>query len=244
MANMPVRRLWIFCAVFALTVVCMSGTLSHNRHMITEEPVSLAFGPQANLALRETAVPQPLVILQSEPDEAVFAYRGDYRLAIKADSTGVAANTFWFTNGEFVYSDQIPLSYDLQKYTYSQCVQYGLEYELVLAIMWRESRFVEDAVNINSDGTQDSGIMQINDINKSWLLEKYGIDDLMDPYQNIRAGTAMLGNFSKKYGERAALMAYQYGETGMAEKLEEGVTTNDKIELLYRQRDYYRNIVA
>lgn len=143
----------------------------------------------------------------------------------------------------FVYSDKIPLSYELQEYTFEKCSEYGLEYELVLAVMWRESRFNTNAINLNTNGTTDSGLMQINDVNRGWLYEKHGIEDLMDPYQNIDAGTSLLGELYKKYGEHGAMLAYQYGENGMQKKMDEGVTTSKSIEAAYRQRDYYRQIV-
>lgn len=155
-----------------------------------------------------------------------------------APSAGTAAKS-----DGFVYSESIPMQYELQEYTYQKCVEHGLEYELVLAIMWRESRFDPNAVNINDNGTQDNGIMQINDVNKGWLYEKYGISDLMDPYQNIDAGTAMLGSFAGKYGTHGAMMAYQYGEGGMVRRVGEGQTTSPAVEAAYRQRDYYRDLV-
>lgn len=145
--------------------------------------------------------------------------------------------------GGFVYSGDIPLNQDLQRYTYAKCVERGLEYETVLALMWRESRFELDAVNINKNGTQDSGVMQINDVNKDFLLNNYGIDNLMDPVQNIDAGTILLSMYMNKYGEHDALMAYQYGENGMEIQQEKGVVTNDLIELLYDRRDYYRELL-
>ena len=40
----------------------------------------------------------------------------------------------------------LPLSEELQRYTYNRCQELGLEYEMVLAIMWRESRFQPTAV--------------------------------------------------------------------------------------------------
>lgn len=143
----------------------------------------------------------------------------------------------------FVYSDQIPMSPELQQYTYTKCEERGLEYELVLAIIWRESRFNVDAVNVNTNGTRDNGIMQINDVNRQWLLDNFGITDLMDPYQNIDAGTAMLGRLTGKYGSHNAMLAYQYGEGGMAKKLKQGITTSTAIEQAYTQRDYYRKII-
>jgi hypothetical protein len=144
----------------------------------------------------------------------------------------------------FIYIDNIPLSYELQHYTYQRCLDEELDYELVLALMWRESRFQVDAVGHNENGTQDSGVMQINDVNKGWLLEDHGITDLMDPYQNIDAGTIILGNYTEKYGAQAALMAYQYGEMGMKQKHAEGVYTNDLIAKLMVKRAEIRDVIA
>ena len=116
--------------------------------------------------------------------------------------------------------------------------------ELVLAIMWRESRFTTDAVNINANGTRDNGIMQINDVNRVWLKENLGIDDLMDPYQNIDAGTAMLSGLADKYGTHKAMLAYQYGEAGMAKKVARGITTSAATENAYRQRDIFKEMIS
>ncbi len=146
--------------------------------------------------------------------------------------------------GGFVYSDKIPMSRELQEYTYKKCEERGLEYELVLAIMWRESRFTTDAVNVNANGTRDNGIMQINDVNRAWLKENLGIDDLMDPYQNIDAGTAMLKRLEEKYGTHKAMLAYQYGEAGMAKKVAGGITTSAATEKAYRQRDIYKEMIS
>lgn len=143
----------------------------------------------------------------------------------------------------FVYCDKIPMSRELQAYTYKKCEERGIEYELVLAIIWRESNFKINAVHYNTNGTRDNGIMQINDVNRKWLRDDYGITDLMDPYQNIDAGTAMLGRLTSKYGVHNAMLAYQYGEGGMARKLKQGITTSTAIEKAYKQRDYYRKII-
>jgi soluble lytic murein transglycosylase-like protein len=87
-------------------------------------------------------------------------------------------------------------------------------------------------------------MMQINDVNRAWLRERYGIEDLMNPYQNINAGTAMLGELKTKYGIHRAMMAYQYGEAGMARKVAKGVTTSTATENAYKQRDLYKQIIA
>jgi len=145
---------------------------------------------------------------------------------------------------QFVYLPGIPLSEELQRFTYERCQEVGIEYELVLAIMWRESRFQVNAVGYNTNGTRDNGIMQINDVNRGWLRSEYGITDLMDPYQNITAGTAMLGEYISEYGdEKAALLAYHYGEAGMRRKAAQGVTTNKAVTIALDMRDTYKQMI-
>lgn len=144
----------------------------------------------------------------------------------------------------FVYCPTISLSEELQQYTYDKCQEHGLNYTVVLALMWRESRFNASAVGYNSNGTRDNGLMQINDVNKSWLQKEYGITNLMDPYQNIDAGTAMLGAMVAKYGDHDALMAYQYGEAGMKVKQSQGITTNNQIQQLYVKSEEFQELLV
>jgi Soluble lytic murein transglycosylase and related regulatory proteins (some contain LysM/invasin domains) len=142
------------------------------------------------------------------------------------------------------YHSSIPISRELQEYTYLRCRELDLDYALVLALIWKESRFTEHAVNINTNGTQDSGLMQINDTNRTWLYAELGIDNLMDPYQNIRAGTEMLSRFTQKHGAHNALLAYQFGEEGMQAQLARGATTTPQIEQLYAKRDEFYTLLA
>lgn len=107
----------------------------------------------------------------------------------------------------------IPLSAALQRYTYYMCDEYGIAdyYELALAVMWQESNFTTDLIS----STNDYGIMQINYCNYSWLNETLGVDNLLDTYQNINAGTYMLAKLLYKYNDmHRALMAYNMGEAG------------------------------
>ena len=137
------------------------------------------------------------------------------------------------------------MSRELQEFTYQRCQELGLEYELVLALMWRESHFRVDAVGYNSNGTRDSGIMQINDVNKSWLSDRYGVTDLMDPYQNIIAGTAMLAEYMETYqDETIALMAYNYGKAGMQQKVSQGITTSQHVKAALEQRDTFKEMIG
>lgn len=125
----------------------------------------------------------------------------------------------------------IELSAELQAYTYSMCSYYNISefYPLVLAVMKCESNF--DAAAYSSTG--DYGIMQINEINHTWLREELGIVDFMDPYQNIKAGIYMLSNLLNTYSTTEALMCYNMGESGAAQRWAEGVHETDYTDKVY-----------
>lgn len=127
----------------------------------------------------------------------------------------------------------IPLSEELQLYTYTRCVDYGIadHYELVLAMMWQESNFTPDTIS----KTNDYGIMQINVCNHEWLRDVLGTTNFLDVSQNIDAGTYIISKLLIKYeDEHKALMAYNMGERGASLNWEAGIYTSN----------YSRGVVA
>jgi soluble lytic murein transglycosylase-like protein len=72
---------------------------------------------------------------------------------------------------------------------------------LVRAIAQQESGMRPEAINRNSDGSEDIGLMQIND---SWLrkLSRFGISrqHLLDPCVNAYVGTWILASNIKQFG--------------------------------------------
>ena len=120
----------------------------------------------------------------------------------------------------------IPLSKDLQLYTYTKCVDYGIPdyYELVLAIMWQESNYTADIIS----STDDYGIMQINSCNHSWLVDLLGPTDFLDARDNINAGVYIISKLLIKYGDvHKALMSYNMGEYGASLNWQAGNYTSD-----------------
>jgi len=73
--------------------------------------------------------------------------------------------------------------------------------QLVRAIAQHESGMRADAVNINRDGSEDIGLMQIN---SSWLptLSRFGIrrEHLFDACVNAYVGTWILASNIKRFG--------------------------------------------
>ncbi len=79
--------------------------------------------------------------------------------------------------------------------------RYNVPREILWSIASVESKFKYNAINKNSNGTYDLGMMQVNTIWKNQLL-KIGITEnmLFDPCQNIYVGTWILAQNIKKYG--------------------------------------------
>ncbi len=115
------------------------------------------------------------------------------------------------------YNDYFLAEY--KTYTYAVSQAYGVSYELLLAIMYNESRFIVDATNVNTNGTTDRGLMQINDVCVSMLQSAIGLpsaDSLYDPAWNITAGAYLIYYYMTVYNmnELDALLCYQCGYTG------------------------------
>ncbi len=123
--------------------------------------------------------------------------------------------------------NSFPTEYKLYAYEISKA--YGVSYEMLLAIMYNESRFNASAINktLNSNGTWDWGIMQINDVCLSFLKTNMGLtsmDQLLDPYKGIQAGAVLLSYYMRRYGgpEEDALLRYQMGASGANKYFESG----------------------
>jgi len=79
--------------------------------------------------------------------------------------------------------------------------RYGISPQLLYAISKGESSFNPLAINYNSNGTYDYGLMQIN---SSWepALRKLGIswNNLADPCTNVMVGAWVLSQCIQDYG--------------------------------------------
>lgn len=133
----------------------------------------------------------------------------------------------------------IPLSAELQQYTYTTCLFYDCveHYELILAMMWQESNFRTDLIS----STNDYGIMQINICNNEYLRQTLGVVDFLDAEDNIESGIYIISGLLRKYDNdiHKALMAYNMGSGGASKHWSRGNYTSfysraivDKMELI------------
>lgn len=111
----------------------------------------------------------------------------------------------------------VPLSTDLQEYIIECCEQYPSEInqvslELILAVIERESNFNPDAIGDNGNAL---GLMQIQPRWHQARMERLGVTDLLDPYQNVRVGIDYLAECLKGYETLdEALTVYNAGPSG------------------------------
>lgn len=88
---------------------------------------------------------------------------------------------------------------------------YNICPELIEAVIERESSWRPDAVN----GTC-IGLMQINPEYHAERMERLGVEDLLEPYDNILVGTDFLAELFREYGDiYAVLMYYNAGYDGL-----------------------------
>lgn len=97
---------------------------------------------------------------------------------------------------------------------------YSISPEFITAVIEAESTFDADAVS-------ECGAVGLMQVVPKWhgeRMERLGVTDLTDPYQNILCGTDALAELFDKYGEAyTVLMAYNEGEYGTAlERAEAG----------------------
>lgn len=111
-------------------------------------------------------------------------------------------------------AQEIPLVYSKFKYIspddmyYSQVIpekfkglvmnaaaEYGIPLPILVALIWSESRYDENALNFNSNGTYDEGLLQLNSANYYEFKQRFNNNkdyNPNDPQQNIRIGCKYL----------------------------------------------------
>lgn len=142
------------------------------------------------------------------------------------------------------FSEEIPLSYDLQDVMRTACAEYGCPYPLALAVAEVESHFDMDAVG----AVGEVGIMQLNPgpENTYWInLEAETGEDPTTPAGNIICGVYLLGTHMANYGEpEKALMAYNMGPGGAAQAWAAGITSTEYSAKVMEAMDRWEAVLA
>lgn len=139
----------------------------------------------------------------------------------KVQETTTATETTTQIKVEVQTIYNVPLSDELQIYTQEVCKEYKVPFDLVIGIMFAESTF-----DLNAKNGDCYGLMQVNTIN-SEELKTIGVYDLTDAKQNIKGGVYLLSKALTKFDLSGALIAYNWGESGAKEKLNNGITSTN-----------------
>ena len=133
----------------------------------------------------------------------------------------------------------VPMPMELQQYTEETCAAYGVDPQVIYAMILVESNFRDGLIS----ATNDYGLMQINKCNHSWLKKELGLTDLLDPYQNIRAGVYMLSRYVSRYDLHKALMCYNMGEGGAGNAWRKGATDSYYSRLVVSKMAEFKRLV-
>lgn len=155
----------------------------------------------------------------------------------------------------FIYSDmfskiRLGIEHTIYPLKYEQEIidageKYGLEPELISAVIYAESRFDEKATS----DVGARGLMQIMPETFVWLCEKrgdtYDADDLYDPFINIDYGAYYLSWLYTHFGDiYTACAAYNAGIGAVEGWLESDTYTSDGVTLSYIPYGETSNYVA
>lgn len=103
----------------------------------------------------------------------------------------------------------VPLEPELQEHINQLCDDYNVDMPLVLAIIGQESNYNAQAIG---DGGNSIGLMQIQPQHHQQRMDKLGVVDLTDPYQNVTVGIDLLAELiGENNGTEWAVTAYNAG---------------------------------
>ena len=197
------------------------------------------------------AIPSP-----TEPVENVEAIEPVIETVRDADNYIYPFNTMSLDWGADVYESgfkyyQLPQEYVktggcfpevVQVYLWCYCIDMDIDYYTVVAMIERESGYRWDATS--ADGTT-KGYLQISDKWHKDRMQAEGVDDLYNPYGNIRVGLNLLQELVGKYGKdyHRVLMSYNMGETGCKNANNKGIySTAYSREILQRAQEIKQEI--
>lgn len=145
------------------------------------------------------------------------------------------------------YYNGVSLSKELQQYIYNLVKAEGLGEDfnqaLIFAIIENESHFNANSVNYNSNGTTDSGLMQINSCHEG-SYSAFGVTDIMNPEQNLQMGIRMIGGHIRNNGGNVAkgLMSYHFGSGEANRRWSKGIHSDSYVTNILSDSEKYKSM--
>ena len=126
----------------------------------------------------------------------------------------------------------VPLSKELQMHLFQECDGYNIAPAIILAMIERESNFEASA---KGDGGEALGLMQIQPKWHQETMDKLGCSDMLDPYQNITVGVAIVAQLKEQNSDLYwVLMAYNMGPRKATNRWEEWNFSDYAVEVAER----------
>ena len=137
---------------------------------------------------------------------------------------------------------------DLKTYTMQLCNEYDVDPALTLGVIYNESRFQSGLTHLNSNGTIDYGLMQVNEVNFDYLHQTIGINsisELLDDKVGLRCGIQLLA-YHKGYAsnDSDALLRYQVGAGKYKKFKNSGKTTTETHRKVLEYRNEFEEYFA
>jgi hypothetical protein len=178
----------LLCAVVAVVITVHGDTAQTETttHIVPEIPVVEQEAKQIIEAPVEMVVEVPAVV--------------EAAVEIEDEPCPLEVATFY----------DVHLDEELQAHIILECAFYEVEPEIVFAMIERESRFQADVMGDNGNAY---GLMQIHPRWHQDRMDRLGVTDLLNPYQNTTTGIDFLSEQIARYdGDVAkALVAYNQG---------------------------------
>ena len=150
---------------------------------------------------RESGEPEPVA-----PKATAGRLAGDDTPAEDYENEKIEAALF--DSGYF--RADVPLDGDTQSYLRAACEESGVDYELMLAIIRKETGYR----NVKGDGGASWGYCQVQPRWHKARMERLGVTDLMDPFGNFRVACDYMAELLRRYDVESALTAYNSGHPG------------------------------
>lgn len=148
----------------------------------------------ALIVLKNPFEKKELIRLPYEPPYEVF--------------TQSAYNAVNFANLKY-YREEVPLDRYQQETLYNAALEWGVPYELALAVCYAETNYTDQITVVN--GKTYYGMMAVQLESAESYMEKCGVDWLNSEEDRLRVGCCILGEHIANYGMTRGLMAYNAG---------------------------------
>lgn len=201
------RRLWVIDQLVDLAICALGAILSIS--ILFGIVMDICDGP--NRTLDEPAIPEQTTQVETaKPNKKPIFSEVVKEVDPMEDilSSREAEVVEPIKEAALVYYD-VPLDEDLQKHIIMVSNYYNIEPSIIFAMIERESRYRPDVIG---DNGRSYGLMQIQERWHKDRMNKLGVTDLLDPYQNVLVGIDYLAELFK-YNEDVewVLMAYNGG---------------------------------